>query len=585
MFINPVPLPPPQQPIRGYGSLKLSLILPFVSLIALLTLALGSLWYWTGSKTVSALSTQLMEEKAERIAQAVDRHIYGSGAVLEAAFPEGMPAVIDIRDHLQELNTRFWTASTLHTQPNDYVYYGNIAGQGFGLKRLSPELAQLRLKVNAEDHRDYYRLDGIGAKPVYESTENTLFDPRTRPWFQLAQKTNNHTWTSVYIDFNIKDLVVTRARRVLDDNGEFAGVVATDVSLLALNEFVSQLRLSHQGRAFIIQSNGELIAASGVANIRQREDGSMERVSAANSGDALIQAVYQEIQPVFQVGDSHGQTHTAVLKDAEGQQILVSYRRVTDNAGLDWMAVVAVPHHSILAGVYRHMLLVLSLGALALLIAVLLGARIFGAVANDMRTLTEAVRRVGQGEIDTPITVHRRDEIGELAQNFHHMRHRLFTDPLTGVANRSALQHVLVSLTAEEAELAPFALLFVDLNRFKPLNDRWGHDNGDLALVEVTQRLSDVLRADDVLARLGGDEFVIVLRGVSEEQQIQVLRLKIDQALQQPLTMLKDIPVGESVTVGASIGQALYPRDAQDAQSLLKLADQDMYRNKAPSTR
>lgn len=63
------------------------------------------------------------------------------------------------------------------------------------------------------------------------------------------------------------------------------------------------------------------------------------------------------------------------------------------------------------------------------------------------------------------------------------------------------------------------------------------------------------------------------------------MRLKIEHALQQPLTTLLGIPEGESVTVGASVGQALYPRDAQDAQSLLKVADQDMYRNKGPSLR
>ena len=75
----------------------------------------------------------------------------------------------------------------------------------------------------------------------------------------------------------------------------------------------------------------------------------------------------------------------------------------------------------------------------------LIGTRIFGAVA-DMRSLTRAVRLVGQGEIDTPIEVQRRDEIGELAR-FHRMRHSLFTDPLTGASNRSALQHILSTLT------------------------------------------------------------------------------------------------------------------------------------------
>ena len=546
------------------------------------------LWYWTGSKTVSSLSEQVMEEKAERIAQMVDRHIHGSSAVLEAAFPEGLPVDRDIREHLHQFTAKLWMATSLHTRPNDYVYYGNVAGQGIGLKRLEPQLAELRLKTRADENRSYYRVAGINADPIYQSTEKNLFDPRQRPWFKLAQQSSEPVWTPVYIDFNAGDLVLTRARRVLSAKGEFEGVVAADVSLKALNDFVGKIHLSEHGRAFIIESDGSLIATTGMPNIRTLPDGKMERMTAETSADPLIQAVYAEVQGVFHSSVPSDAPRTALLEDAQHNQIRIAYRRVVDSAGLQWMAVVAVPHKDILAGVYRHMLLVGGLGALALVIAVLIGTRIFGAVANDMRSLTRAVRRVGQGEIDIPIEVQRRDEIGELAHNFHRMRHSLFTDPLTGASNRSALQHILSTLTRPppgQTTAAPFALLFVDLNRFKPLNDRWGHDNGDLALAEVTVRLRNLLRPDDVVARLGGDEFVIILRGVGDEEQVQAVRLKIDHALQLPLTTLQGLPAGEIVTVGASVGQVLYPRDALDPQSLLKQADQDMYRNKAPSVR
>lgn len=574
--------------IRGSTSLKLSLILPFVALIALLTSALGMLWYWTGSNTVSALSEQVMEEKAERIALIVDRHLYSSSAVLEAAFPSGQPVDADISTHIQPLISRLWVATSLHTQPNDYVYYGNVAGQGIALKRLQPQLGQLRLKTQASDHRSYYKLTGIHAEPVFEYTESSLFDPRQRPWFKLAADTEGSIWTPVYIDFSAQDLVLTRARRILSPQGQLQGVVAADISLKALNSFIAKLHLSEHGRAFIIEADGSLIAATGMSNIHLRPDGKMERMSAANSQDPLIQAVYEKIQGVFHASIPDESPRTEVLEDADHNKIRIAYRRLSNGAGQDWLAVIAVPHKDMLAGVYRHMMMVGGLGLLALILAVFVGTRIFGAVANDMRSLTRAVRRVGQGEIDTPIEVQRRDEIGELAHNFHRMRHSLFTDPLTGASNRSALQHILSTLTRPlpgQQNAAPFTLLFVDLNRFKPLNDRWGHDNGDLALAEVTLRMRNLLRPDDVVARLGGDEFVIILRGVSDEEQIQAVRLKIDLSLQEPLTTLQDLPQGEVVTVGASIGQAIYPRDAQDSQTLLKMADQDMYRNKGPSVR
>jgi diguanylate cyclase (GGDEF)-like protein len=162
------------------------------------------------------------------------------------------------------------------------------------------------------------------------------------------------------------------------------------------------------------------------------------------------------------------------------------------------------------------------------------------------------------------------------------MRQELFTDRLTGVSNRSALQHVLAALTAGDAASAqPFALLFMDLNLFKALNDRWGHDNGDRALAEVAQRLRQQVRAADHVARLGGDEFVVVLRGVETPEMARALADKLVATLSAPLTTLEGIPAGETVHLGASVGIALYPADGQDVQTLLRQADQQMYQDKA----
>lgn len=565
------------------SSLKLSLVLPFIALIALLTGTLGVLWYWTGSRTVSTLSQQLMGEMAARISQAVDQHVRGSGAVLEAAFPESLPAGPDIARNLPALRERLWIATSLSGQAGDYVYYGNAAGQGIGLKRLGHERAELRLKTRAEDHRRYYRLDGITAQPIPQALEAAPFDPRTRPWFERAHTAQGHVWTPVYIDFNAHDLVMTRARRVLSPTGEFQGVVATDVFLLTLQEFVAGLHMAKGGRAFILEPDGALVAASDLPNIRSNANGKPERMSTTNSGDPLLEAIHAQLQPLLQSGDAA--EDAPQLINADGKAVQIAYRHIADSAGLNWIAVVALPHDDMLSGMRRHVVLVAALGLLALGLALALGLRVFGGVADDMRSLTHAVRRIGQGEIDTPIDVRRNDEIGELAHNFHQMRHSLFTDSLTGSANRSALQHTLASLTRPGPQgqpAGPFALLFIDLNRFKPLNDRYGHDNGDRALAEVARRLRTELRSNDLLVRLGGDEFVAVLPGVSDDLQAQAARQHIEDALAHPLTTLHGVPEGETVTIGAAIGQALFPRDGQDAESLLKHADQDMYQHKRP---
>lgn len=569
---------------RRYSTLRLSLILPFVALIALLTGGLGVMWYWTGTKTVSALSQQLMQEMAERIGQTVQTHLHDSGAMLQAVYPSGMTAGADIRRELPQLRTRLWAATSLSGHLGDYVHYGNVAGQNIGLLRQSPTQAQLRMKLNAQDRRVYYQLDGIAAPARPLSTESAVFDPRTRPWFKAAAEAPRDIWTPVYIDFNARDLVMTRAQRVLSPTGELQGVVATDLFLNALQRFMETLPMIAGGQAMLIEPDGAVIAISGSPNMETDADGAPRRIQAGRSGNAILEASFTALQQAFE--QPAEREHTSLVVQAAGDDVQIAWQRITDAAGLNWLAIVALPHKEMLAGIRRDVVLMSALGLLVLGIALIIGLRIFGGVAKDMRTLTHAVRRVGEGDIHAPIQVRRNDEIGELAHNFQHMRHSLFTDPLTGAANRSALNHLLSTLTQEsttDGQLLPFGLLFIDLNRFKPLNDHWGHENGDLALIEVADRIRGQIRRGDLLARLGGDEFVVVARAVEDDREALAIASQLRAAITQPLRTLQGIPAGAVVSVGAAIGHALFPRDGANPTDLLKHADEAMYRDKSAS--
>ena len=562
------------------------LLLPYISLILLLTIAIGGFTYWAGARTVSTLTERMLQEMVNRIAQSVVHHVSGSGAILEAVFPQGMPAPQNIEDDWNGLRNRLWAATTLHPHTNDYVYYGNLQGQGVGIKRLADASAELRLKTSAHEHRKYYRLHHIDGEKTYLETEEKLFDPRTRPWFLQAQAAHSHTWTSVYIDFSAQDLVVTRARRVLDLQGNFQGVVGTDVSLLALNRFVNELGHSVQGRAFIMEPNGDLVAASGIENVQKNAAGQMERVSVYSVNDALIEGVYKHIRPFFHQhtpsDDLPYPSKTKLMKDSDGNELLVAYRHVLDEAGIDWMAVVAVPRATMLEDVSSIVEVVTLAGALATALALIMGMRVFGRVADDVHQLSHAVQQIGQGIVTTPIETSRQDEIGTLARSFHHMRQELFTDRLTGVSNRTALQHTMSALIeCPNGEAQPFAVLFLDLDYFKPINDRWGHKNGDRALIEIAQRIRSNIRESDYVARWGGDEFVIILKDVISHLDAQTTAQSLMQVLCLPLQHLQDVPEGEVISLGASVGIALYPQDGRDIQTLLHHADQDMYRTKS----
>ena len=120
-----------------------------------------------------------------------------------------------------------------------------------------------------------------------------------------------------------------------------------------------------------------------------------------------------------------------------------------------------------------------------------------------------------------------------------------------------------------------FALLFIDLDKFKPVNDQYGHAAGDLLLCEVARRLADNVRDSDTVSRQGGDEFIILVPELPESEQVVQLGMKLLRILGE--TYLID---GHELNITPSIGIAVYPDDGEDIDTLLKNADTAMYRAK-----
>jgi diguanylate cyclase (GGDEF)-like protein/PAS domain S-box-containing protein len=167
-------------------------------------------------------------------------------------------------------------------------------------------------------------------------------------------------------------------------------------------------------------------------------------------------------------------------------------------------------------------------------------------------------------------------EINELKRAEITLEHLATHDTLTGLPNRylmfDRLNQLLVR--AERYETG-FAVLFIDLDGFKRINDSRGHDVGDLVLRGVADRLSQSVRAADTVARIGGDEFVILVEELRAGPDATALAQKIQAALGRPFSL----PGGDA-TVTVSVGIGLYPEDGRDAEELLKAADVAMYRAK-----
>jgi len=153
------------------------------------------------------------------------------------------------------------------------------------------------------------------------------------------------------------------------------------------------------------------------------------------------------------------------------------------------------------------------------------------------------------------------------------IQHLATHDTLTELPNRSMFSQLLNhAIQAAKRYQRQFAVLFIDLDRFKIINDTLGHEAGDQLLQEIATRLKQTLRAVDVAARLGGDEFVILIEEVSDSNHVAIVARKILASIINPITL-----VGQECRITASIGICMYPKDAEDEQSLMKNADIAMY--------
>lgn len=156
------------------------------------------------------------------------------------------------------------------------------------------------------------------------------------------------------------------------------------------------------------------------------------------------------------------------------------------------------------------------------------------------------------------------------------LNYMAFHDSLTALPNRSLFyDRIYQSLARAKRGELQFALMLLDLDRFKTINDTLGHDAGDLLLKATAQRLLDCVRDTDTVARLGGDEFVIILENIQNEAEVQPIAEKILQSLAEPLRVS-----GMELNTSASIGISLFPEAGTDTDSLLKHADIAMYKAK-----
>lgn len=234
---------------------------------------------------------------------------------------------------------------------------------------------------------------------------------------------------------------------------------------------------------------------------------------------------------------------------------------------------------------------VLAVSGLAALVALAVAALVGRSVSRPVAVLSGAAARVESGDYSRLAEVKGNDEFSALAGVFNRMQaglaqreqrilYQASHDVLTGLPNRfMAIERLGEALQRTSTEDQSCAVLMLDLDRFKEINDTLGHEFGDSVLIEVSKRLRTVIRGDDLIARLGGDEFMALFECIDQDSALQRAH-GICELIREPLELRQT-----TVALGASIGLAMFPEHGRSPEQLLRRADIAMYEAKQNQSR
>lgn len=567
--------------IRGLmnnSSLRRQLVLPYVLLVLFVSAAIAWVSYQAGEEAVGTLSRRVLTDMADRIGGATEQHLAGAMTALNAVDPDPamLPRPQPFIAHPASLEEKLWLASGLYVDVSNYVYFGGADGSFIGVNRVNKDFVELYLREPGASARHVYSVHGPGDRGRLLRTDD--FDPRRRAWYGVAANKSGPVWSPVYNDFTSREPTITLARAAYGPDRSLVGVIATDVTLKVLTDVLRSTKVSANGVAFVMDGEGYVIATSGEELPFRMVDATPVRLRVDEMDSPLIREAYAKVQEWKKAAPNPSEPLSLEFGTDSGA-LDIAASRTGRPFGLDWTTVVVVPRSDFMRGVASSFVQGMGIATLCMMIALILGLSILNRVLRDIRALTDAAKKIGDGEPLPSLDIRRRDEIGQLALSFSEMEYNLRIDKLTAVFNRASLIAQIASLRRQleqkSGDRPNFALLFIDLDHFKKINDQYGHGAGDRMLVAVAGRLKDSVRVTDVVARYGGDEFVVLLKGVTDVGDVIAMEEKIRRIVEQPV----QLDHGKA-SVGVSIGWALFPEDGEDVDALLKIADKRMFDTK-----
>ena len=560
------------------SSLRKQLLFTIVVMMLFVSAAIVWVSIQAGTDAVNSLTQRVMLNMIERIGNDNEHQLNEAVRALETIAPDAVNLDQKQIFHADpnSLEQRLWSTGSQYAKLTGYLYFAGSDGSFIGLHRVDGKHIHLFSRSADDPVRREYLIQKPGDRS--QLIGQSEYDARTRPWYLSAVDRDTPVWSEIYNNFSNHEPMVTLAKAVYQSEHRLVGVAGIDITLKSLSEYLRTTHISEHSVAYIVDANGFMIASSGNDQPYNIFNEQPKIKLAENMADPLIRQSFisvirdQIIAPVSTVAA----TQTFNLN---GEQVDVAYAALGNKSGLNWISVIAVPRSDFMGGINRSVLQSILIVAIFIILALIIGLSTIEHMLKDIRQLTDAALKVGNGEPLPRLHIHRKDEIGNLVQTFIEMENKLRFDRLTQVNNRDFLiaqiEYLQRHALQNPDDRINFTLLFLDLDKFKAINDGYGHAAGDQLLIVIAARLKAAVRETDTVARFGGDEFVVLLNGTSSTLDIQTTVDKIHALVEQPIALSDHL-----VSIKVSIGWSIFPSEALTYSRLIDIADARMFSSK-----
>lgn len=473
----------------------------------------------------------------------------------------------------------------------------------------TPEDFQRNLLNRATSEEKVYNymavIDTSGKPLVCTDKKFMDIDKNIYEWFKVMRPKFRPEISPSYFSERTFRLIMTFVSGI-EENGEVKAAVMTDIDLDYLHEMIKEFNQNNGCMAYLIDKNGTAIAQPEdegrifnyrfmhYSTIAKNSDGYTEfardgKVRLREAGFDAPQGLISSIRSAMK-----GEVGEVEYMDDKNNKFFCCYQPINlPIVQTRWSLVIVHPTSQMLSSLDRIIYRAMFGGVIIVILIGFAIAKFAEKITSPISKMAAMANRVRAGDLSGQLDIKSDNEIGELAENINHMIRALrvtqektkqseqqlkataYYDALTGLPNRN---HFLIRMRKiiEKSVQGRFygALFFVDVDKFKSVNDTYGHAVGDGLLIEFSKRMVEIVGTKESACRYGGDEFILFLLGYNEEDAISICSSLVNK-MREPFNIS-----GNEFKLSASVGLALMPKDATDLDDLLEKADSALYNSK-----